>query len=146
MTDMPTPDEALEQFKQMFDPADESGGLPMLWYCTEDDKVTIMALAMGDMPMQEILARILPAQIANAGRPKWLMLTAESWRKDPETYETVGECVMITGASQAGGVWARIANFERDTEAGTVQWEEPSDIEPGHLAGGVPTLLLRAFA
>jgi hypothetical protein len=141
--DMFSPDGALEAFKATFDPTDEDGGLPMLLHLDDEDKVIVCALAVTDeAPIQAMLHHILPTM----PRPKALALTAESWRLDPVTRERIGECVMITGISRGGTIWGRVVNFTRNIEAGTVEWEEPTDLEGGFLAGGVPTLLRQAMA
>ena len=138
-----TPDGALEAFKATFDPTDEDGGLPMLMHVDEDDKVIVCALAVtNEAPIQTMLHHILPT----LPRPKALTLTAESWNLDPRTRERIGECVMITGVTREGGLWGRFVNFTRDTAAGTVEWDEPVDMQPGYLAGAVPSLLLGALA
>lgn len=137
--DMFTADGALEAFKATFDPTDESGGLPMLLVRDEEDQLTVMALAT-DTPMQQTLFMIL----SRMPKPKALTLTAESWVLDPETRERTGEeCVMISGADESG-CWARLVNFERDVEANTVEWGEPTDISGDSLRGGVPHILRQA--
>lgn len=149
LTNMPTPDTALEMYKGLIDGTDQA--LPMLMYGMQDGTAAILALA-GNTPeggMQELVPQVLTFAAKEMGPPRWLMLSSEAWSRiaEPDADGNLiysedtppMEVVMILGVSADEG-WMCSAPFTRLGD-GTVNWQEPLTIPP---MGGLADILLAA--